>query len=331
MNNDLSAETIQKISRGFTLARILLTGVELDIFSLLAEQPLSAAKVCSKLDLDLRAATIFLDVLSALGYLEKQDDLYRTEPSLIPILAEGPPESILPGLRHGAHLWNTWTQLTDVVRKGGPAKRLENASEKQTRDFIGAMHVSASKIAHEVVEAVSPGKAKKLIDVGGGSGSYTIAFLEANPGIRATLFDLPDVMDMARERISDSGLMDRVRLVGGDFNKDNLPTGHDLAFLSAIIHQNSHEQNVALYKKVINSLDAGGRIVVRDYTMSADRTEPASGALFAVNMLVNTDGGNSYTLDEIRDGLAEAGFEKIRSMQEKEMSSLVEGFRPLVR
>jgi predicted O-methyltransferase YrrM len=145
--------------------------------------------------------------------------------------------------------------------------------------------------------------------------------------MRATIFDQPDVIPMARERIAGEGLLDRVELVSGDYHEDALPSGHDLAFLSAVIHQNSHEQNVELYRKVFDTLDPGGRIVVRDYVLNSDRTEPASGALFAVNMLVNTDGGNSYTLEEIREGLTEAGFVRVKLLQEKEMSSLVEAYR----
>jgi len=164
--------------------------------------------------------------------------------------------------------------------------------------------------------------------VGGGSGSYTIGFLNAVPGMKATIFDLPEVIPMAETRLAEEGLMARVTLVGGDYNADDLPGGHDLAFLSAIIHQNSHAQNVALYNKVFDALDPGGRIIIRDYAMSSDRTQPASGALFAINMLVNTEGGNSYTFEEIQGGLEEAGFERVRLLQESEMSSLVEGFKP---
>ena len=194
--------------------------------------------------------------------------------------------------------------------------------------FIGAMHVRALRDAPELVKAIDPGPAGNLIDVGGGSGSYTIGFLKAVPNMKATIFDLPEVIPMARERIGEEGLTDRVTLVGGNYNEDDLPTGHDLALLSAIIHQNSHEGNVRLYRKIHQSLEPGGRIVVRDYAMSIDRTHPASGALFAVNMLVNTRDGNSYTLEEITGGLEEAGFVRVKLLQKNEMSSLVEGFKP---
>jgi len=327
MKNDLSAESIQHVARGFSRARILLTAVELDLFSLLSEGPLSTREVVSRLNSDLRATTILLDALTAMDLLIKESSNYSTDPALLPLLTAESERSILPGLMHTAHLWKTWSQLTDVVLSGGPASRSDTGEEERIEAFIGAMHVSALRSAPDLVRAVGPGVARNLIDVGGGSGSYTIGFLRAVPGMRGTLFDLSEVIPMARERISEEGLTDRVTLVGGDYNKDNLPGGHDLAFLSAIIHQNSHEQNVTLYSKVYEALDPGGRVIIRDYAMNSNRTEPSSGAMFAINMLVNTEGGNSYTYEEIRDGLEEAGFERVKLLQESEMSSLVEGFK----
>ena len=200
-------------------------------------------------------------------------------------------------------------------------------AEGSIESFIGAMHVIASKKAPEVVAAIEPGGARRLLDVGGGSGTYTLAFLTAVPEMRATLFDLPSVIEMARSRVHAAGMKDRVRLVSGDFYKDPLPPGHDLALLSAIIHQNSQEENKALYRRIRDALEPGGRIVVRDYVMSFDRTAPLEGAMFAVNMLAGTRGGSTYTYEEIADGLAAVGFHRIRLIRAQGMFSLVEGFR----
>lgn len=328
MSQELTPESIQHIARAFSRSRLLLTGAELDIFSLLAEKPLSVVEVVESMQSDERATTIFLDALAAMDLLDKEDGRYSTNSDIVHLLTENSDSSILPGLLHTAHLWNTWSQLTDIILNGGPASRPETGDGDRTKAFIGAMHVRALRDAPELVKTVDPGAARNFIDVGGGSGSYTIGFLRAVEGMKATLFDLPEVIPMAMERITTEGLTDRVTLVAGDYNTDSLPGGHDLAFLSAIIHQNSPNQNVALFKNVFDALKPGGRIIVRDYAMSSDRTRPASGALFAVNMLVNTQGGNSYTFEEIREGLEEAGFEKVRQIQDQEMSSIVEGYKP---
>jgi ubiquinone/menaquinone biosynthesis C-methylase UbiE len=191
------------------------------------------------------------------------------------------------------------------------------------------MHVVGAPKADRIVAEAGVGRARRLLDVGGGPATYTKAFLAASPDLSATLFDLPAVVEIARERLEQAGLLSRVTLVAGDFETDELPPGHDLAWLSAIIHQNSPDQNDALFARIFRALVPGGRLLVRDHVMDATRTRPRAGALFAVNMLVGTAGGGTYTFDEIRAGLARAGFTRIRLLRSGErMDALVEAFRP---
>jgi len=310
------------LSRAFMESRVLLTGAELDLFTLTAAAPLRAEEIAGRIGADLRALTIVLDALAAMGLLVKREGAYQAEPSAARLLAADSPDSILPIIQHNIDLWERWGRLTDKV-----AAREKPGWSMQA--FIGAMHAIARPLAARIVKLVDPAGAERLLDVGGGSGSYTLAFLEAAPRMRATIFDRPEVIEMARERVGAAGLLGRVALVAGDFNEDPLPAGHDLAFVSAIIHQNSPAENGALFRKVFAALDPGGRVVVRDHILSPDRTEPRSGALFAVNMLVGTEGGNSYTEAAIRDALAGAGFTGVRVIHPDErMDGLVEAFRP---
>lgn len=329
MSRNHTSESILKLGQQFMASRVLITGAELDLFSLLSEKAMSLEEIVAEKNADRRGMATLLDALTALGFLTKTDGAYRTEPSVAPLLACDSQETVLPMALHLSTLWQTWSRLTDVVL-GKPAAGMKGQgalAEGHIRAFIGAMHTMAAAAAPEVVAAVDPGTVRRLIDVGGGSGSYTLAFLSAIPGMTATLFDLPDVVEMARERIQAAGMMDRVTLVSGDFYRDELPNGHDLAFLSAIIHQNSPAQNESLFRNIHRSLEPGGRIVVRDHVMSRDRTDPLEGALFAVNMLVGTSEGGTYTFEEIREGLAAAGFVRIRLVRRKGMHSLVEGFK----
>ncbi len=324
-NNDQpkwNQESIMGLSRAFMESRVLLTGAELDLFSLLAAAPLTAEQIAERIGANRRALTILLDALAAMGLLVKQDGSYQTEPSAARLLSADSPDSILPIIQHNIDLWERWGRLTGKV--AGPRK-----PDWSMRAFIGAMHAIARPLATRIVQLVNPAGARRLIDVGGGSGSYTLAFLEAVPGMRATIFDQPEVIEMARERVGAAGMLERVALVAGDFESDPLPAGHDLAFVSAIIHQNSPAENVALFRKIFAALDPGGRVVVRDHVLSPDRTQPRSGALFAVNMLVGTEGGNSYTEAEIREALTEAGFTGVRLIHPDErMDGLVEAFKP---
>ncbi len=329
----LTPQTVLELSRNFMESRILLTGAELDLFTLLSSQKLTARDIAKKIDADLRALTILLDALAALDLIRKEGDQYNCPGEIASFLSKNSPDSVLPMVLHMAHVWQRWSGLTKIVvasaDSAAPGKKPAVEDVNELSAFIGAMHAIAVHLAPAIVAAVNPGPAKNLIDVGGGSGTYTMAFLQAEPRMTATLFDRPEVIEMARGRLNQAGYLDRVNLVGGDFYRDELPPGHDLAFLSAIIHQNAPDQNVDLYRKVFRSLETGGRIIIRDHVMEADRTRPRDGAVFAVNMLVATPGGATYTFDEIRSGLEAAGFSRVRLLQKGEhMDGLVEGFKP---
>ena len=319
-------EHLLDLARAFQEARLLLTGAELDLFTLLAPGPLPAEALAERLEADLPALTILLDALAAMGLLVKREESYQTEPSVRDMLASDSPGSILPMILHCAHLWGRWGELTALVAR----PRAEGITEEdKLRSFIGAMHVVAAPQAERIVALVDPGPARRLLDVGGASGTYTLAFLSASPEMRATLFDRPPVVGLARERLQEEGMLDRVDLVAGDFYRDPLPGGHDLVFLSAIIHQNTPAENVELFRKSFAALEPGGRIVVRDHVLSPDRTLPRRAALFAVNMLAAENGGNSYTFEEIQAALAEVGFARIRLVHpDCRMDGLVEAFRP---
>jgi predicted O-methyltransferase YrrM len=311
--------------------RLLLSGAELDLFTLLTPGPLSAGEVINKISGDSRGVTILLDALSALGLLTKRNGTYQCPPSISSLLSADAPESILPWVFHMVKVWERWDLLTSIIQ-GVPSEGRPAAPPQDRRGlkaFIGAMHVIASHLAPQIVAAVNPHCSRSLLDVGGAIGTYSVAFLQAVPEMKATLFDRPEVIEIARQHLAEIGLLHRISLVQGDFCQEEFPGGHDLVFVSAIIHQNSPEQNLDLFLKAFRSLDPGGRIIIRDHVMEPDRTRPKDGAIFAVNMLVATDGGKTYTFDEIKTGLTRAGFMKIRLLRTGEqMDALIEGFKP---
>ncbi len=330
MTTPANPQEILSLARNFMECRVLLTGAELDIFTLLAT-PAKSPELAQRQGWHERPLTVVLDALAAMGMLIKTDGHYQTDPGLLPLLDSSSPKSVLPMVKHAATIWVNWSNLTRIVTETGHADKIPARFDgDDQKAFIGAMHVVGRQHAPAVVQAVRPGQARRLLDVGGASGTYTMAFLEASPRMTATIFDLPDVVEMGRARIAGSNLADRIDFLSGNFYTDTLPSGYDLALLSAIIHQNSQEQNLALYKKILPALIPGGRLVIRDHVMKQNKTAPKSGALFAINMLVGTPGGGTYTFEEIQAGLAEAGFEKIGLIQEKDqMMGLVEAFRPI--
>ena len=326
----MKPETILSLSRKFMESRIFLTAAELDIFSLLSKHPMSAQEIADEIQVTLRGITILLNALVPMGLLEKRDKKYYCPAEVATLLSKDSPTSIMPMAMLAVGGWKRWSNLTGIVRYGLQKTRpsVFEISEREQETFIRAMHTIASRLAPGIVAAIKPIAAKRLLDIGGASGSYTQAFLETYPDMEATLFDLPSVIKIAQTFFADTDLIDRITFVAGDFYKDELPTGHDLALLSAIIHQNSPEQNIKLYQKVHRALQPGGRLVIRDHVMSPDHTQPISGAFFAVNMLVVTNEGRTYSFEEIKASLESAGFTKIYLIQpDEQMNGLVEGFK----
>jgi SAM-dependent methyltransferase len=316
-------------AREFMRSRVVLTAAELDVFTNLDGEPKTASTLTEELHTDERATARLLDGLVALDLLEKKNGLYQPT-ARAKALSSRHPESVRPSLLHLSHLWTDWSRLTETVRLGANVRRqaVTDPQEGRLEAFIQAMHVSARRLAAEIATAYDFGRFHRLLDVGGGPGTYAITFLGRNPALRVVLFDLPQVIALARQNLAAEHLTDRAELVPGDFYRDELPRGCDGAWLSAIIHQNSAEQNLELFRKVHRALEPGGRLLIRDHVMDDDRTHPAQGALFAINMLLVTEGGGTYTLAELERGLREAGFRATRLLRRGErMDCLVEARR----
>jgi cyclopropane fatty-acyl-phospholipid synthase-like methyltransferase len=184
-------------------------------------------------------------------------------------------------------------------------------SEDWLFSFISAMHDRAKKQAPQQVANIDLTGIKTLLDIGGGSGAYSMEFVAGKTGLEATVFDLPNVVPITRHFIEQEGYSGRIKTITGDYTIDKLPSGFDLVFLSAVIHSNSLDVNQDLLKKCYHSLNAGGKIVIQDWIMSNDRTQPLSGAVFAVNMLVGTEAGDCFSEHEVTEMLQKAGFKNI--------------------
>jgi len=332
MARNWTAEEVEGVARSFQPACVLVAGADLDVFSRLDGRAMTASALACEIKSDLRATTIVLDGLVALELLAKQGGNYSVPADVGRLLSEKSNDNVLPMIRHLGNCLRRWAQLSSVTQTGRPAERTASIRGQAADQaaFIGAMHKFSDPVAAEVVSRLQPLEFGCLLDIGGASGTWTIAFLQAVPQAEATIFDLPSVIPMARQRIADAGLDDRVNLVGGDFYTDGLPEGADLAWLGAICHQNSREQNRVLFSRIHGALKDGGSVIIRDVVMDPSHTSPPGGALFAVNMLVATEGGGTYTFDEYREDLCEAGFENAELVHRDEfMNSLIRAKKTL--
>lgn len=324
----ISGKTILEMARGFQPACVVIAGADLDVFSLLHARPMSAERLAAKIKGDPRAATVLLDALTALGLLAKgpgKAPVYSLPRALVGILTENGSDCVLGMLRHLGNCLRRWGDLAGVVLSGKPAARRASVRGHggDLDSFIRAMHEVSVPMSVPLIGSLGPLKFGHLLDLGGASGTWTIPFLKMNPGARATIFDLPEVIPMARRTMAKAGLAHRVGFAAGSYHKGPMPKGADLAWVSAIVHQNSRAENRAMFAKVFRALEPGGRILIRDIIVDSTRTRPVGGALFAVNMLVATDGGATFTFDELREDLAQAGFGKVKYLRRGEMMDSV--------
>jgi precorrin-6B methylase 2 len=323
-------EKLLDITSAFMPGCVIGAAAELDVFTVLGEDSLPADEIATQLATDGRATTMLLDALAALNVLDKRDGRYSVPEPLRPVLTITRDETILPMLHHRMNMMRHWTQLAWTVRSGKPVERQASirGAAADRASFVAAMHAISGQVADTVVARFGPPPFSHLLDVGGASGTWTIAFLRAMPGAHATLFDLPDAIQQAEARLAGTEYADRVTLVAGDFYRDDLPGGADLAWVSAIVHQHSREHNRQLFGKVHAALAPGGRIALRDVVMDASRTQPTAGTLFAINMLVQTETGGTFTFDELAEDLRAAGFTDPEwTVHDDGMSSVVTAVR----
>jgi len=327
MTKQWTAQEVLDFSRTYQPACVLTAAAALDVFTLLHAKPLTAGDLAGELGTDPRATTILLDALVALQFLSKQGEKYSVPEDVAEQLSERSADNVLAMVRHTGNCLSRWAQLPRVIKTGkcaetGPSIR---GAEADREDFIGAMNIISRPIAAGVMDKIQPVKFHHMLDIGGGPGTWSIAFLRAAPEARVTLFDLPAVVPIAEKNFAEAGLTGRVTLVEGDYYADTLPEGADLAWLGAICHQNSRQQNRGLFSRVFNALADDGVAVIRDVIMDSSHTGPASGALFAINMLVATEAGGTYTFDEYSEDLYAAGFTEVELLHRDEfMSSLIQ-------
>ena len=294
--------------RGFQESRVILTALELDLFTAI-QSGATAAQAAAAAGTEARATEMLLHALASLDLVRKEGAVFHNSPVAARFLAAGSPDSARMAMLHTARLWHRWSGLTECVRTGTTVPDERGAED--TEAFIAAMHNNARQRAAQLAQAAAAG-ASRMLDVGGGSGAYAIAFAQANPRLRAEVFDQPAVLAIAERHIREAGLQERIATRAGDLRTDEFGGGYDLVLISAICHMLGAEENRNLLARVFRALAPGGRVAIQDFLLRADKTGPRAAALFSLNMLVNTQGGASYSEDEYTAWLREAGFGEVR-------------------
>lgn len=312
----MNAGTIREFASAYQKSRILLSAFELDIFTNIDEPGITGLEIAHKLHLDVHASERLMNALASLGFLEKKNEVFFNTSEGFTFLSKKSPE-YLGGLMHSNHLWKTWSNLTEVVKTGMAAHRdeINVRGEEWLVSFITAMHDRAKKQAPQQLANIDLKEVKSLLDIGGGSGAFSMEFINRKPEIEATVFDLPNVIPITKQFVEKEGFNGKIKTHSGDYTKDILPKGFDLVFLSAIIHSNSFDINRDLIRKCYDCLNKKGKIIIQDWIMNTERTHPTPGAIFAINMLVGTEAGDCFTEQEVSEMLSSAGFKNISKIE----------------
>jgi len=302
-------EDLDNLIRGYWPSRVMLTALELDLFTAVGDGA-SAETVAGRLKTSPRATEMLLNALVSLQLLQKNDGVFQNTAASARFFAQSSKDNARGGLLHMANIWRNWSNLTECVRRGTSVKT-EKSDREWTQNFIAAMDRIANERARHLLKTLGSDGIHRILDLGGGSGAYSIAFTRAIAGAQAEILDIPEVVPLTEDYVRKAGLSDRITVRAGDMLRDSFGRDRDLIFLNAICHMFSADQNRDLFRRACQALQTNGRLVVQDFILERDKTSPQFAALFALNMLVGTEAGNSYSEPEYAEWLRAAGFGEV--------------------
>lgn len=318
-----SAEELDALAASFRQSRILLSAVELDFFSILEQGRMTAPAVAERAGADPRGVDRLLRACCAIGLLQmkmgarRDEDVFFNTEAGAKHLVRGK-EEFLGALDHQNTLFHSWARLTDSVYAGGTVLQEPDMAERDAHwfePFMAAMYARGRHAADALIARLDLEHVDTVLDVGGGPGVHAMAFARAKSGVRATVFDLPQVVPITRRYIEKDGMGHAVDTIPGNFRMEHLSTPgsrqYDLVFLSSIVHMLPPQECRALLQKAYEATANGGRTVVLDFIIDEARLAPPSAVMFALTMLVSTARGDCYTEEEVACWMREAGFHAV--------------------
>ncbi len=311
---DWSPEQLVITSGSYWHALTVHTGVKLDIFTLIGDEQMHVEDVAGRLNADSRGVGMLLNALVALGLLARKNKAYINTPFGRSFLVKTSPRYMGHMIMHHHHLVETWARLDQAVQSGKPVRKSSGPSESERKSFLMGMFNMAMSIAPHLVKEVDLSGRERLLDLGGGPGTYAIHFCVENPELRATVYDLPTTAPYAKETIERFGVSDRVDFVAGDIVTQDIPGTYDVVWLSHLLHAMGPGTCRHIIDKTVSVLRPGGIILIHDFILNNTLDGPVFPAVFSLNMLVNTEEGQSYSESQIADMMAKAGLKDIRRL-----------------
>ncbi len=325
---------LNRLAIGGWSAQALFAANDLGVFTVLsAKGPLSAEGLAAELGADPDATRRLLGALAAIDLLTHEDERFSNAPVAESYLVPDRPESMVTWVSLIGSWTQTFSHLAESVRTGKPAEVPEEhlgGSADYTRQFIIGMHDYAMGPGRELARHLDLGGRTRLLDVGGGPGTYSILLAEQHPEISCVIFDLPDVVELAQEVIASHGLDGRVSTSPGDYHSDEFPRGYDVVLVSNTLHQEDWESCRRILDQAYASLEPGGLVVIHAMFLNEDRDGPVWPALHNLLMLLVYRGGRAYTAEQTYEMLTESGFENptLHRMSPFNAGSFVTATRP---
>lgn len=304
-----SFEQFRDAIYAFRVPRIILSALELELFSKMDDRTWTLASLTKRLKASERGMEILCRNLTSIGLLKSVRGRYRSSPMARRYLNKHSPEF------RGAYLdllqrqWEEWSKLTSGIRTGQPVDEETPETPEYRQSFSWAMHQRSVDSAKQVTQQLPLTKARSFLDLGGGPGTYALHFLQRNPSLRATILDRSAALEVAKTLAKRYRLESRMNFVPGDFLAEPIPGRHDVVWYSNVLHIYSPKENLKIFRRVKRSLTNGGRIFIQD-TFTQNPRVPGSveANVFAVTMLLYTKTGNTYSVQDVKTWLQRAGF-----------------------
>jgi O-methyltransferase domain/Dimerisation domain len=306
---------------GFWASKTLLSAVELEVFTQLEKEPGDLASLERRIGLHARSSRDFLDALVALGFLVREDGVYRNTPETALFLDKAKPSYVGGILEMANHrLYKFWDNLTEALRTGGPQNEGKNgedvfaalyANPEHLKQFLRAMSGISRGANMTIAQKFSWDKYQTCADIGTAQGDLVTQIVRAQPHMRGTGFDLPQVAPIFEEYIAQNGVVEHVKFVPGSFFTDALPKA-DVILMGHILHDWDLPTKKMLLQKAYDAVPAGGAVIIYDALIDDDRSTNAFGLLMSLNMLIETPGGFDYSGADCISWMKEAGFRDCR-------------------
>ncbi len=290
----------------------LNAAVSLGVFEALAEENLSYQALAARLDCAPAHLEALLDSLCGLGVLEKYDSTYAIHKDLLFLLNPASPDCLLPALRFNADLMGLWLRLGDCVKTGAPVLPGNphlGADPERMKRFVEGMHSRAGIMARGVIPCLKVKSGSRILDVGGGPGTFSLKLLERDGTLTTTVLDLPPVVAAAAAIHRGHPALDRLKFLGGDYHHAEFPGQQDLVLYSGALHQEAEEDVDELFLRMRAALAPGGLLCVVDLMLAPGRTTPVYSALFQLNMMLMRPSSRTYSTDKLAEILLRTGFE----------------------